>query len=107
MYKVVVFAPREDDLISLIIKSASEAGAGTIGKYKGCAFITEGFGTWTADEDAKPALGEAGKVGEQIKEVKIEMECPDEKIKEVLNAIKKVHPYEEIVIDVFKLEKFE
>lgn len=107
MYKVAVFAPREDDVISLIIKAASTAGAGTIGNYKECAFITEGLGSWTADEDAKPALGEAGKVGETIKEVKIEMECPDDKIKEVLNAIKKVHPYEEIVIDVFKLEKFE
>lgn len=106
MYKIVVFAPREENIISLIIKTASEAGAGTIGKYKRCAFITEGIGTWTADEDAKPSLGEAGKVGEQIKEVKIEMECPDEKIKEVLQAIKQVHPYEEIVIDVFKLEKF-
>ncbi len=106
MYKFFVFAPREEKVIRLIIDAASDAGAGTIGKYKKCAFITEGFGTWLADKDANPTLGEVGKV-EKIEEVKIEMECPDEVMQNVVDAIKKVHPYEEVVIDVFKMERFE
>lgn len=106
MYKFFVFAPREEKVIRSIIDAAFKAGAGTIGKYKKCAFITEGVGTWVADKDANPHLGEVGKV-EKIEEVKIEMECPDEVIQNVVDAIKKVHPYEEVVIDVFKMEKFE
>lgn len=106
MYKFFVFAPRNEKVIRSIIDAAAEAGAGTIGKYKKCAFITEGFGTWIADQDSNPHLGEVGKI-EKIEEVKIEMECPDEVIQDVVAAVKKVHPYEEVVIDVFKMERFE
>ena len=106
MYKFFVFAPREEKVIREIIDAASNAGAGTIGKYKKCAFVTEGYGTWEADLDANPARGEVGKV-EKVDEVKIEMECPDEVMQKVVGAIKKVHPYEEVVIDVFKMERFE
>jgi hypothetical protein len=106
MYKFFVFAPNEEDVIRKIIDAASEAGAGTIGKYKKCAWIQEGRGSWIADKDANPAYGGVGKI-EYIDEVKIEMECPDEVIEKVVKAIKKVYPYEEIVIDVFKMERFE
>ena len=105
MYKFFVFAPNEEDVIRKIIDAASDAGAGTIGKYKKCAFVYEGYGTWIADEDANPARGEVGKI-EKVNEVKIEMECPEENIQEVVKSIKAVHPYEEMVIDVFKMERF-
>lgn len=106
MHKFFVFAPREEKVIRDIINAASDAGAGTIAKYKKCAFISEGYGTWLADDDANPHLGEVGKI-EKIEEVKIEMECPDEAIQNVVDAIKRVHPYEEVVIDVFKMERLE
>lgn len=106
MYKFFVFAPRDEKVIRSIIDAASNAGAGTIGKYKKCAFITEGIGTWIADDDANPTVGNTGKV-EKIEEVKIEMECSGEVIEKVVSAIKKVHPYEEVVIDIFRMERFE
>lgn len=103
MYKFAVFAPRDKELIRKIIDVASKEGAGKIGKYNGCAFITEGVGTWTADLDANPHLGEVGKI-EEIEEVKIEMQCPDDSIEKVVKAIKEIHPYEEVVIDVYRIE---
>ncbi|MBF8249840.1 MAG: hypothetical protein HW400_441 [Candidatus Levybacteria bacterium] len=103
MYKVFVFAPRDQKIIRTIIDAASNAGAGKIGKYNKCAFITEGIGTWKAEKSAHPFLGKVGELA-NIEEVKIEMQCPGESLKNVLAAIKKVHPYEEIVIDVFKME---
>ncbi len=103
MHKVFVFAPRDQKIIHSIIDVAAKAGAGKIGKYNKCAFITEGIGTWEADKDAHPHIGQEGKT-ENIKEVKIEMQCPKESVKDVVAAIKKVHPYEEVVIDVFKME---
>jgi hypothetical protein len=106
VYKFFVFAPRDEKVIRSIIDAASDAGTGTIGKYKKCAFIQEGRGSWIADDDANPALGKVGKI-EYVDEVKIEMECPDEVIQKVVEAVKKVHPYEEVVIDVFKMEIFE
>lgn len=106
MYKFFVFAPRDEKVIRSIIDTASEAGAGTIGKYKKCVWIAEGRGSWIADKDANPAYGGTGKA-EYVDEVKIEMECPDESMQNVVDAIKKVHPYEEVVIDVFRMERFE
>lgn len=105
MYKVFVFAPRDQKIIRTIIDEAAKAGAGKIGKYNKCAFITEGIGTWDADKGAHPYLGEVGGI-QEIKEVKIEMQCSDDCVKEVVKAIYKVHPYEEIVIDVFKMKTF-
>ncbi len=96
--------PETKRLFGPLIDAAAKAGAGKIGKYNKCAFITEGIGTWQADKDAHPTVGEAGKL-QSIEEVKIEMQCPDESTKQVLSAIRKVHPYEEIVIDLVKLEK--
>ena len=104
MFKIFIFAPRDEKIIRSIIDAASNAGAGRIGKYKKCAFITEGYGTWFADSDAKPSTGKIGRT-EKIQEVKIEMQCPDNNVEKVISAIKKVHPYEEVVIDVIKLEK--
>lgn len=105
MYKVFVFAPKDKKIIRTIIDAAAKAGAGRIGKYNKCAFVTEGIGTWEADIDAHPHLGEVGKL-QNIEEVKIEMQCSDDDVKEVVRAIKKVHLHEEIVIDVVKLGKF-
>jgi hypothetical protein len=105
MYKVFVFVPRDEKIIRKIIDSAAKAGTGKIGKYNKCAFITEGIGAWEAEKDAHPAVGEVGKL-QNIKEVKIEMQCSDNDVKQVIAAIKKVHPYEKVVIDVFKMETF-
>lgn len=103
MYKVFVFAPRDQKIIRNIIDAAANAEAGKIGKYNKCAFITEGIGTWEAEEGAHPAYGKVGGL-QNIEEVKIEMQCPDESLKNVLAAIKKVHPYEEVVIDILRME---
>lgn len=102
LYKVFVFAPRDQKIIRKIIDAAANAGAGKVGEYNKCAFITKGIGTWEAEKGAHPALGSVGGI-QNIEEVKIEMQCPDKSLKNVLVAIKKVHPYEEVVIDVFRL----
>ena len=106
MYKFFVYAPRDQKVIQQIIDAASNAGAGKIGNYKACAFVTEGTGTWYAEEGANPAIGGVGKT-EKVNEVKIEMECLEEFMQKVVNAIKAVHPYEEVVIDVFPMERFD
>lgn len=106
MYKVFTFAPRDQKIIRNIIDAAFKAGAGKIGKYNKCGFITEGIGTWEAEVGAHPTVGEVGKL-QNIEEVKIEMQCSDDCVREVVNAIKNAHPYEEVVIDVFKMESFE
>ncbi|MEK7586776.1 MAG: hypothetical protein AAB453_02820 [Patescibacteria group bacterium] len=47
--------------------------------------------------------GEIGKL-EEVAEERIETICSREKLTAVLTAIKKVHPYEEVALDVYAVE---
>ncbi|MDR1628292.1 MAG: Nif3-like dinuclear metal center hexameric protein [Oscillospiraceae bacterium] len=97
--KIIVFSPPkyEND----IIKAMSENGAGKLGNYSMCSFISDGTGRFLPESGAKPYIGEKG-VLEEVKEVKIEMICPENRTKSAIKAMKAVHPYEEPAYDVFK-----
>src|SRR3989344_3726236 len=106
MYKFIIFAPRDEKIIQSIIDAAAKAGAGIIGNYTHCSFVTEGYGTWYPLPGAKPSIGKVGELSKEG-EVKIEMECPKEKMQEVFEAVKKVHPYDKFTIDAVDITRFE
>lgn len=101
MLKVFVLSP--ENKTEEIINAMAEAGAGIIGNYSHNAFVSMGVGHWKSEKGSKPYIGKVGKFSKE-QEVKIEMVCPEEKLTEVIKAIKKVHPYETPAIDVIKLE---
>ncbi len=103
-YKLFVFAPDDKDVIKNIIHAASQAGAGVIGNYSHCAFIQHGQGNWFSEEGSHPTIGRVGETT-RIDEVKIEMECPKELASSIQEAIRKVHPYEEVEVDFVQLEQ--
>ena len=80
-----------------------EAGAGQIGNYSECSFNTDGRGTFKAGENTDPFVGEKGKRHEED-EVKMEMILPAHIKQQVVNALIKSHPYEEVAYDVIALE---
>lgn len=106
MYKFVIFAPNDDGVIRAIIEAAAGAGAGIIGNYTHCSFVTVGYGTWFPLPGAKPSMGKVGELSHET-EVKIEMECPKEKMPAVFAAVKKVHPYDKFTIDAVEIDRFE
>jgi dinuclear metal center YbgI/SA1388 family protein len=99
-FKVVVFAPRES--VDAMIDACASAGAGVIGDYRRCAFIQEGVGTFEAGTDANPAIGPSGERS-SVDETRIEMVCPEGRIRQVLAACRSAHPYEEPAIDIVSL----
>jgi hypothetical protein len=100
-YKLVVTVPSTHaEAVRLAI---GEAGAGRIGKYSFCSSTTRGIGRFRPEEGAMPTIGEIGTM-EEIEEEKIECQCDESVIDTVLAALKKVHPYEEIAYDLWKLE---
>lgn len=105
-YKLYVFVPDDDKVISEVIEAASNAGAGIIGNYSQCAFITKGFGNWKSEEGSNPTVGEVGKASREP-EVRVEIICPGDKAPQVRNAIKEAHPYEEPEVDFVRLEEVE
>lgn len=100
LVKIVVFVPETH--VDLVRKAMGDAGAGLIGNYSHCTFNIKGVGKYKPLEGAKPFIGEVGKF-ETVEEERIETVCPKDKAKAVIVAIKKVHPYEEVAIDIYPL----
>lgn len=99
--RIVVFVPETHT--NVVREAMGKAGAGVIGNYTHCTFSTKGVGRFRPEQGANPHVGEVGKY-EEVVEERIETVCPREKMDEVIKAIKKVHPYDEVALDVYPLE---
>lgn len=98
--KIFVTLPKEN--LEYIRKAMCDAGAGIIGNYTYCTTSTKTVGTFKPNENANPYIGEQNKL-EYIEEEKLEVICDIEKVKDVINELRKVHPYEEPAIDIVPL----
>lgn len=99
--KLVVFVPLSHT--DVVRQTLGEAGAGKIGNYDFCSFSSRGTGRFRGNEKTNPAIGEAGKY-EAVEEERIEVIVPRDILKEVIEKVKSVHPYEEIAFDIYPLE---
>ncbi|HEX8947242.1 MAG TPA: hypothetical protein VF829_03460 [Candidatus Paceibacterota bacterium] len=101
MKKIVVTVPVE--AADQVRQAMGEAGAGKVGNYSFCSFSVRGVGRFMPNEGANPAIGEVGR-SEQVEEERIEAPCEDILLDAVTEAIRRVHPYEEPVIDIFDVQ---
>ncbi|MDR3689154.1 MAG: Nif3-like dinuclear metal center hexameric protein [Fimbriimonas sp.] len=99
--KLVVSCP--PDSVERILDAASEAGAGVIGAYSRCAFVSCGKGTFQGAETSHPAVGVTGHQ-ETVDEARIEMIVNSDRVSAASRAVRKSHPYEEPVIDLYALQ---
>ena len=99
--KFVVFVPESH--VQIVLRTMGDAGAGVIGNYTHCTFSTKGIGRFKPEIGAHPHTGEIGKL-EEVVEERIETIIERAKLAELIKAIRKVHPYEEIAFDVYPLE---
>lgn len=100
--KIVTFVPEAK--AQAVRDAIHKAGAGIIGNYTYCSFCLKGTGRFRPGEGAHPNIGKVGRL-EEVSEERIEVTCNRDVFKEVIEAIKKAHPYEEPVIDVYSLEE--
>jgi dinuclear metal center YbgI/SA1388 family protein len=99
--KLYTFVPvaQAEQVRSAIFK----AGGGTIGLYDECSFNVTGTGTFRASEGTNPFVGEIGKRHEE-EEIKLEVIFPAWLEKQVITAMIKAHPYEEVAYDIVALD---
>ncbi|MDO8468350.1 MAG: hypothetical protein Q7S29_01165 [Candidatus Peribacter sp.] len=81
------------------------SGAGRIGNYDSCSFSSTGTGRFRPLKGASPAIGSIGTL-EEVEEERIEAVVNEEDLKKVLEAIVKVHPYEEPAIHVLPMQDY-
>lgn len=103
MYKICFYVP--ENAVEIVKQALFTKGAGRIGNYDSCGWQVLGTGQFRPLENSKPAIGETGRI-ETVSEYKVEMVCEDSIVKDVVEALKQSHPYEEPAYDVIKIEDF-
>jgi hypothetical protein len=99
--KIVVTVPESHT--DIVREAMGKAGAGHIGKYSFCSFSSKGIGRFKPKKGAHPAIGKVGEL-ELVEEERIEVTCHRDVLNDVIAAIKRVHPYEEISLNIYPLE---
>jgi len=99
--KLAVFVPASH--INKVAEAIHQSGGGIIGEYSHCSFRTAGTGTFKGSDESNPSIGTKGVV-EFVEEVKLEVLVNKWNLNPVINAMKKVHPYEEVAYDIYSLK---
>lgn len=98
--KIVVTVPLSHN--ETVREAIGKAGGGKVGNYTFCSFSIIGTGRFKPEEGSNPFIGEQGKT-EHVEEERVEITCGRNEARIVVDAIRKVHPYEEPAIDVYSL----
>ncbi|MDR0309380.1 MAG: hypothetical protein LBH88_01285 [Candidatus Methanoplasma sp.] len=96
-YKISVAVPAEykDELMDAVNDSMQQIYPG----YDRTFSITMTTGTWRPLEGSDPHTGRIGEISVE-EELRIDFAVKADDLKNVIRAIRKVHPYEEPAIDI-------
>jgi hypothetical protein len=97
-YKLVWFVP--EDSLDATRDAVFAAGAGRIGEYTRCSWYAAGTGTFRGEHGTNPAIGIAGRE-ERTPEYRVETVVPADRAGDVVAALLRAHPYEEVAFDLY------
>jgi hypothetical protein len=100
-FKLVVTVPVAQ--AEAVREAIGKAGGGRLGNYSFCSFSAAGVGRFRPEAGAQPHIGEVGRL-ETVEEERIEVTCEAAVVSDVIAAINQAHPYEEVALDVYRLE---
>lgn len=98
--KIEIFIP--DEYVETLRDELSNINVGRIGNYDHCLSITNVRGYWRPLEGSRPFAGEIGQISEGT-ESKVEVNCRWDSIEDALHVIRRIHPYDEPVINIIPL----
>lgn len=101
LYKGVIYVPCShlEQVRDVVIKNTTF----DMGHYGGCTFSIQGEGTFIPLEGSKPYIGETGSI-EKVNESQLSFVGTYQQVSHIIKEAKKVHPYEEVAVDVYLLE---
>ena len=102
LMQLVVYVPlaHAETLRSALFAS----GAGALGNYGEASFGVQGTGTFKPLEGANPYLGSLN-LREVVEEIRLEVVLEPWKTQQVLEAMRRAHPYEEVPYQLISLEQ--
>ena len=99
--KLTTFVPQPS--IEPVLQALHAAGAGHIGDYTHCSFVTIGTGSFQPTSAATPYLGAPNQL-EKVEEGRIEVVFPAHLEARVLQALQAAHPYEEVAYYIHRIK---
>lgn len=99
--KLTTYIPTDD--AENVRQALFTAGGGSIGNYNDCSFNVKGRGSFKGNEASNPQVGQKGTTHYE-EEIQLNMTFPKHAQNEVLQALFKSHPYEEVAYEITALE---
>jgi dinuclear metal center YbgI/SA1388 family protein len=98
--KLITFVPK--DFTAQVQQAIWQAGAGNIGNYSECSFVSEGQGTFTGNQQSQAFVGTPNSRHTES-EHKLEVIFPSYLKTQIIAALENAHPYEEVAFNIFQL----
>lgn len=98
--KIEFFVPAE--FVEALRDELNRVGVGRIGNYDHCLSFSTVKGYWRPLEGANPYQGQIGEIS-QGSECKVEVNCRRELVNAALGVIRRIHPYDEPLINIIPL----
>ncbi|MCY3055536.1 Nif3-like dinuclear metal center hexameric protein [Aerococcus sp. CDC-944-U94] len=98
-YRLVTFLPKES--LPAFKEALSAYPLSVIGNYQDCFFQWTGQGSFIPVDGAQPRIGEADQKTE-LEEIALSLTVKEREKEKVCDLVKKYHPYEEPVVEIYE-----
>ena len=99
--QLTVYVPKEN--ANSLLEKLHEAGAGAMGNYDQCSFVTPGKGSFRGNENSKPYLGKP-MIREEVEEVQLNLVFQKHLEQKILQTLFENHPYEAVAFELHQLD---
>ncbi|MEQ1637006.1 MAG: NGG1p interacting factor NIF3 [Methylococcales bacterium] len=100
MFKLCFYVPESH--LETVKNALFAKGAGRYNAYDQCCWQVRGEGQFRPLANSQPYLGQLEQL-EKTPEYKVEMICDKAVIKEVVQTLLSVHPYEEVAYEIYNI----
>lgn len=101
MYSLIFYVPKTH--LEIVKNALFKKGAGKYNNYDSCCWQVKGEGQFRPLCNSSPFVGQIDKL-EKVEEYRVEMICVEQVIKDVIDELKRIHPYEEPAYNVIQLK---
>ena len=101
--QLTTFVPKENSVE--LLEKLYESGAGALGNYDQCSFITKGKGSFRGNGNSQPHIGQP-MIREEVQEIQLNLVFQRHLEQKILHTLFENHPYEEVAYQIYPLDNF-
>jgi len=99
--QLTTYVPKENE--TALLEQLYKAGAGALGNYDQCSFVTDGIGSFRGNENSQPYLGKP-MIREEVEEVRLNLVFQKHLEGKILQTLFENHPYEAVAFEVHSID---